>query len=442
MPLPSPSFQTLTLLGLLFRLALLVYGEYQDAHFVVKYTDIDYIVFTDAARFAYGGRSPYDRDTYRYTPLLALLLAPNVWLHRAFGKCVFVASDLVVGYLLQRILQLRGMDARRAARHTALWLLNPVVANISTRGSVESVMGALVLASLYCLLTRRFYAACALYGLSVHFKIYPVVYALPLLSLLDESYRPPREVWRAGCMVLAVLGIGSWGDREDGEGREGEDDDQGDVDVGRASGNNRESGVLVTVMSYAHAAIRFVTPTRVMFGLLSGGVFFALTGIMYQGYGEEFLEHTYLYHVTRKDHRHNFSVWFYYMYLTLDSPSGRLLGVLTFVPQLALVAVVGAAFGRDIFFACFLQTFVFVMYNKVCTAQALWLSSAYRLEFLGENTFRTIWLASLAMFAVNCWIVVELVRSHMFEYMFARSGKVRWVWGNGEVSTVAVASAS
>jgi phosphatidylinositol glycan class M len=78
----------------IFRVILILYGEWQDSHMEVRYTDVDYIVFSDAASLVASGYSPYQRTTYRYSPLLAFLLLPNSLLHRSWGKFLFSSAGI------------------------------------------------------------------------------------------------------------------------------------------------------------------------------------------------------------------------------------------------------------------------------------------------------------------------------------------------------------
>lgn len=189
-----------------------------------------------------------------------------------------------------------------------------------------------------------------------------------------------------------------------------------------------------------------------------------------------FVEHTYLYHLTRLDHRHNFSHYFYQIYLTSASASGissntsnllmrvlRALVTSTFIPQLSLCLGLGFLLtkseeslqmssrlhktglipSKNLAIVFFIQTICFTTFNRVCTSQyfmwylwflplilpklalswrkglsmlgiwvagqAVWLSLAYRLEFLGEALFREVWLAGVGFFLVNVGLVWALI---------------------------------
>jgi hypothetical protein len=50
------------------RLALVVYGEWQDAHLEMRYTDVDYLVYSDAAASVASGGSSFAPATYRSSP--------------------------------------------------------------------------------------------------------------------------------------------------------------------------------------------------------------------------------------------------------------------------------------------------------------------------------------------------------------------------------------
>jgi phosphatidylinositol glycan class M len=451
------------------RLVLIGYGEWQDRTMVVKYTDIDYMVFTDAARFITEGGSPYDRSTYRYTPLLAWLMTPNIYLHPVFGKLLFAAGDVAIGALIYLLVPLLNDQAKptiapAAGKSTTkpkstttkgtkkaeavvaagqeeaivwacVWLFNPFSIVISTRGNAESLIGLLVVAALYCLLTKRLILGAILYGLSVHFKIYPIIYALPLVLFVKYHHQRGHQQKRSG---------------------------------------KKQEDTFIS----AFVDLFRITREQVVFTLVSGGTFVLLSLALYAVYSFPFLYHTYLYHITRTDHRHNFSPYFYHLYLLSSSASSpqvehtlvgdgdgslvstlassllassRAIGLLAFLPQVVLLlsfsfryALSGAA--RDLALCLFLQTFTFVSFLKVCTSQyfiwyfsllplalyrssmsllqlvflfalwmgtqAMWLSNAYYLEFEGENTFSAIWLASLAFFGANVWILIQFIRHH------------------------------
>lgn len=202
-----PSFSVLLVAAGLLRAVLIAYGVYHDARQALKYTDVDYYVFFDASAFilrpltlasgpyarhlaeqGYPIGSPYDRATYRYTPLLAVLLLPNTLLHPLFGKVLFASADLVVGYLLYTTLcRRKAMPPRQAKTYVSIvWLLNPFVANISTRGSAESILGVLVVGAVTAAEAANWRLAAVLFGTAVHFKLYPVIYAAAFLSELSN----------------------------------------------------------------------------------------------------------------------------------------------------------------------------------------------------------------------------------------------------------------
>ncbi|KAI5309873.1 GPI mannosyltransferase 1 [Ascosphaera atra] len=403
---PFTSTRTLLTLAALLRVVLFFYGLYQDAHFPAKYTDIDYLVFTDAARYVSKGESPYARATYRYTPILAWLLLPTAmtpWLF-SFGKALFAAGDILAGWLLIKTLRrnLQGGDVKekkhRALKHASLWLLNPMVAVISTRGSSEGLLGVLVVALLWAAVEKRVALAGCLLGFGVHFKIYPFVYGMSILWYLDEAR------------------------------------------------NESLSSILRRPWSLFNAS-------RVKLLISSLATFAGLNVLMYTIYGFEFLQHTYLHHLTRVDHRHNFSPYNLLLHLSSSNAAQGMepavhFESLAFIPQLGLSAVViPLVLAKRELAGCMLaQSFAFVAFNKVCTSQyflwyliflplylpystflanpfvgltalaawivtqALWLQQAFNLEFLGESTFTPgLFSSSIFFFLANAWILGVIV---------------------------------
>ena len=330
LPIWLTNIKNLLMVAWLMRFVLIVYGHWHDGIMNVKFTDIDYHVFSDAAGHVSAGLPPYRRPTYRYTPLLAWLLVPNHVIHPSFGKLLFITLDVVSAWIMYMILSLRDQSNRINIVSCMFWLFNPLTAIVSSRGNAESTMSLLMLLSLYYILTDRVITSAVLYGIAVHVKIYPIVHCIALYLAVDRT--PWERVQATGKFVI-------------------------------------------------HWRILF-SKRRVLFTIVSAVTFLILTVLFYIMYGWEFLHETYFYHVTRTDVKHNFSVYFYALYLTQKTWLAPLVSSIAFLPQLILMPMSSLYLFHDLPFCCFIQTFLFVTFNKVCTSQVsliLVTSSIFRL---------------------------------------------------------------
>ena len=166
---------------------------------MLKFTDIDYEVLSDGASLVSAGRSPYERSTYRYTPLFAWIMTANIFFDcKWFGKVFFIVADVVCAHLM-RLVALKLDDTEEVNNKYSVmiclsWLFNPFIIAISSRGNAESLVSCLVLATAF-FLTDRVHVpiAAMMYALAVHVKIYPVIFSTSILMLL---VRNPRNLFR------------------------------------------------------------------------------------------------------------------------------------------------------------------------------------------------------------------------------------------------------
>ncbi|KAI4476758.1 hypothetical protein M0804_013302 [Polistes exclamans] len=144
-----------------------------------KQYDIDYKVFTDAARHITEGDKPLKRHTYSYTPLLAFFLIPNIYLHKDFGKILFSLVDIVVAMLIRRILTRQKLNNKVVTISVFLWLYNPLTVMISTKGNAYSLAVLPGFLKLDFLQTGQFFLARLIHGFSA---MVIVIYILVMTS--------------------------------------------------------------------------------------------------------------------------------------------------------------------------------------------------------------------------------------------------------------------
>lgn len=355
----------------------------------------------DARRYMVIGISPYQRITYRYSPVVAASLIPNVSSQFCFGKLCFVVGDFLTGRLVLEVLNSFGSSHMTEIASVTCWLFNPFTLTISTRGSFESAVSTGMLSILQLIMYEKTVLACALLGFVIHLRIYPVIYVIPLCCFL-------------------CLDCNSFCEHSKQQGNYGE--------WARRISNRFDWGKKL-----------FTRLPEVLTLIISFLSFWMLCFVFF---GSDFQNETYSYHVGRKDVRHNFSPMFYVEYIAPRRQLSTFYKIVSILPQIMTVTVVGFKFAKDLPFCLLMQTIGFVALNKVSTAQYfiwymcliptaipsgivqcsgckslancagqdlhragglrlwlssqfIWLISAYRVEFCGEGIFHMLWFASL-----------------------------------------------
>jgi phosphatidylinositol glycan class M len=427
----------------------------------VKYTDIDYLVFTDAAKHVSLVESPFDRHTYRYSPFIAQLLsfADNssgfYWWRNSkyFGKILFCMADALCGLFilkLRRNVRCKSNQSHNDQRisielQDALWwLYNPFSINICTRGSAESfvvLFPVLLTVAIACSdaatkLQLRWKAVLsgAIHGLSIHSKLYPVIYTASFMAYFSKK---ENDIIIKDSPKTTSPAKFSWEPQMPAK--------------PKYKGYEMYSFPWFDLPRLFHLTklwiLRLLAPSSILFAIGSISSFAILTMASVYLYGRIALDEGFLYHFSRLDHRHNYSIFWYWIYLArgrytstnstaLSLFSLASMGKVLMIPQMILLLYSSLGIAPyDLEFTLFLQTFLFVAMNKVITAQYFtwylvllplcserirwnvqsqyralalfaistvsWLLSAFFLEMKGLPIHIYVWMASIAFFVGN-----------------------------------------
>ena len=329
-------------------------------------------------------------------------------------------------------------------------MYNPLAINICTRGSAESFVVVLPVLLTVLLLVNgsnerstmrniigRVIAAGIMHGIAIHSKLYPVIYTVSFMAYI--SYQEHGCAWKSALQPLPS---------------------------GEMPFPWTNPGRLFNLIGLWIQRL-LLTPSSVLFLVISLSTFGGLTYLAVLGYGDKALEEGFLYHFSRVDHRHNYSMHWYWIYLARGRIAQSLsasaagsssasssfaamawIGRVLLLPQAVLLLYVSLGVAPyDLSLALFVQTFLFVAHNKVITAQyftwylcllplcsgriqwnsrrmkvslaylgasvVTWLGSAFCLEMQGMPVHLLVWLASVNFFAANVNLLGAILNGYV-----------------------------
>lgn len=430
----------LHILALIIRLILVFYGDtivqLLQNNNNVKYSDIDYTVYADAGEYVHNNQSPYNRATYRYTPLLAYICTLNITIHYDVGKIIFCLFDILCSIVITKIIKLYTINNKYIQYSLYVSLFNPLFLTVSTRGNADTIITTLcILCMYYICIKQQYIISGIIYAIAIHFKIYPIIYLPIFIVYMSDNHK--------------------------------------------YANSNKHNNIIQYVTQLIKSVLFTNVINKLLFVLSTLITLSSLTYVFYILYGYDFLYNSYLYHVSRIDHRHNFSIWFYSQYINyvnVDNTQYIANNVYSlYITLLQLFSIICCTLymynnnsnknNNRILHVCislFALTNLFVHNNRVITAQyflwyivymplfmpyilqhynndndngndnnrgyrskfhkliitiilwfiteALWLSTGYNIEFKSKPVFIYAHIASLLFYTVNIYLVSIVVQ--------------------------------
>lgn len=437
------------LIGLFIRFIIVFVTDYLEYNGLLNYQDIDYLVFTDGARHSLNFESPYKRETFRYSPLMAYIMIPNLIISRAFGKYLFCICDVSIGILIELVLfkQNDGLNSylytvnksssnlnsnnftkenvidiisqSKYSKESMFHIFNPLAIAICTRGSSDSLTVFFILIIIYSIEYNKVILSGIFFGFIVHFRLYPVIYSGALFFYI--TFLTNKEQIKL---------------KESTE-KSNESMEKNFI--------NRIKFMLKKCNFFIKFILNNLTcKNSIIFTFISILTFCSLNLFFYLIYKEEFLNEALLYHFIRKDHRHNFSIYNYLIYLTYNSYLAKIVSLISFLPQFLLIGLITLSYSSNINQNLILLTYIFVHFNKVITAQyfiwyfslfplinnnnlfkerknillgilwlvfeLLWNFYANKLEYKGINVFTEMFIVEILFFLINVIIIGHIIK--------------------------------
>jgi hypothetical protein len=126
-------------------------------------------------------------------------LGPDIHLFLFLGKIPFLVCDFAIAYLLYQLFD----DRKKSSLALKFWMINPLGIYTSyIFGQFDIIPTVFVVVSLYFAKKRRYYASFLSLGIGASFKLYPLLFTIPLAIIVSKGESKMKLLKYLSCSFI------------------------------------------------------------------------------------------------------------------------------------------------------------------------------------------------------------------------------------------------